>query len=189
MNEKEHVISILEQTKEALLNEDNLKLKDLSNQTIHSASTEQDPESITIAVLVYSLSKFIERKDYYNSKDKDFKKFLDRISDNIDLALSNLRKDQTKEFAFNLKKAVDCIKFLQKDFKNQIEYVFNRSRINKASRIYEHGISIERTANLLGVSQFELSEYSGKTGISNIELSITKTAKERIQKLNSFFKK
>jgi tetratricopeptide (TPR) repeat protein len=188
MEEKEHVISILEQTKKALVNEENIKLKELSNQTIHTASIEQNPESITLAVLVYSLSKFIERKEYYESKEKNFKSFLNKISRCLDKALINLKNGNFKEFSKNLKKAIDCIKPLQKDFKKQIEYVFNRSRINKASRIYEHGISIEKTSHLLGITQFELADYAGKTGISNVDLSITKSERERIKDLTLFFK-
>jgi viroplasmin and RNaseH domain-containing protein len=186
MDEKEHVINILEQAKEAFIQENNLKLKDLSNQTIHSASIFQDSETITMAVLIYSLSKFVERKEYYEKKE--FKKFLDKTLENLNQAITSLKNNNMNLFSLSLKKALENVKLLQKDFKSQIDYVFNRARINKASRIYEHGISIEKTANLLGISMFELSDYAGKTGISNVDLSITKPEKERIKHLSSFFK-
>src|SRR3989344_1214890 len=89
--EKEHVIRVLEETKEALRNDDVLKLKDLSNQTIHSASTEQDTDSITIAIVIYSLSKIIERKHQYGEKEcREFAKF---ASKEIEDVLRILKKD------------------------------------------------------------------------------------------------
>jgi len=64
MIEKEHVIKVLENTKIALKKEDVIQLKELSNQTIHSASIDQTSESILLAVIVYSLGKIIERGKY-----------------------------------------------------------------------------------------------------------------------------
>ena len=60
--------------------------------------------------------------------------------------------------------------------------------INKASRIYEHGISMQRTAELLGISEWELSEYAGRTGISDVNLSITMDIKTRIEKAMELFR-
>ena len=38
------------------------EIKNLSNQTIHSATIHQDPVNIVIAVLVYSLAKYYKEK-------------------------------------------------------------------------------------------------------------------------------
>ena len=46
--------------------------------------------------------------------------------------------------------------------------VINKAKINKGSRIYEHGISIGRTSDLMGISQWELMSYVGKTNIEDI---------------------
>ena len=45
--------------------------------------------------------------------------------------------------------------------------MFRRARINKASRIYEHGISLAQTAELLGITQWELMKYLGQTKIAD----------------------
>ena len=68
MQEKENILKILQGAKEAIRAKDVLKLKQLSNQTNNTASRTQDPDNISIAVLVYSLSKIIERKDYSPGK-------------------------------------------------------------------------------------------------------------------------
>ena len=44
-----------------------------------------------------------------------------------------------------------------------IQEVLQQSKIKKASKLHEHGISIARTAELLGLSQWELQNYIGKT--------------------------
>ena len=64
MQEKENILRIFKETKEAIEQEDNIKLKELSDQTIHTASMSQDPDNIAVAVIIYSLSKIIEREEY-----------------------------------------------------------------------------------------------------------------------------
>ena len=66
-------------------------------------------------------------------------------------------------------------------FKKYIQDVFKKAEINKASRIYEHGISMEATAKLLGISMWELAEYTGNTGIGDVDLGITMPEKQRIK--------
>ena len=70
MEEKEvpHAIEVLKEAREALAANDSLKLKELSNQTIHCAAFFQDEGSLISAVLIYTLSKIIERKLYLNIK-------------------------------------------------------------------------------------------------------------------------
>ena len=46
--------------------------------------------------------------------------------------------------------------------KKHIQDIFRKASINKASKIYEHGISMEKTANLLGITMFELASYAGQ---------------------------
>ena len=45
---------------------------------------------------------------------------------------------------------------------------------------------MQKTAKLLGISIWELAEYSGQTGISNVNLSITLDVKERIKNAMEF---
>ena len=75
MQEKENVLRILEETKAAIRDNDSYKIKELSNQTIHTASITQDPDNIAVAVAVYSISKIVERKEYRDFAGwKDFYK-------------------------------------------------------------------------------------------------------------------
>ena len=78
MQEKSNVLRILRETREAVKKEDNIKLKELSNQTIHTASIYQDIDNITVAVTIYAISKIIERKNYkqYRNYSRFFRNFM-----------------------------------------------------------------------------------------------------------------
>ncbi len=41
--------------------------------------------------------------------------------------------------------------------------VIESSQVKKGTKIYDHGISLERAASILGISQWELSSYIGNT--------------------------
>ena len=186
MKERENVLRILKETKRALVKGDSIRLKELSNQTIHTSSIDQDPGNVAVAVIVYALSKIIERKNY--QKYPGWKEFYKTNIDLIDKTIAALVKNDDA-------KARDCLTLMRKSIgklsgklKIYIQDVFRRASINKASRIYEHGISLERTASLLGVTMFELAEYTGKTGISDIPLAKTKGVKERIDVAMEMFK-
>lgn len=186
MQERENVLRILKETREAVKKEDNLKLKELSNQTIHTASIYQDADNIAVAVVVYALSKILERKNYqhYRSWPRFFKNFLLCL----DRAISALEKNQDDFFREQVKCIRKEISSLTGSLKRHIQDVFRKAEINKASRIYEHGISMQQTAKLLGISIWELAEYSGQTGISDVNLSITLPEKSRIRIAQEIFK-
>ena len=74
-------------------------------------------------------------------------------------------------------------------FKAYVQDVFAKASINKASKIYEHGISMGKTASLLGVSQYELANYAGTKDISDAPLGNTLNVKDRIKLAMGMFEK
>jgi len=186
MQESENVLRILKETKEAIKEEDNIKLKNLSNQTVHTASVSQDPENIAIAVIVYSLSKILERPKYreYSSSEKLFNEF----GICIDNLIIDIKEKNSKRFAKELTHFRAKINKLSGKLKIYVQEVFRKASINKASRIYEHGISMERTAKLLGITMFELANYAGQTGISDVPESNTADVKSRIKLAMEMFR-
>ena len=186
MHEKRHVLKILEDTKNAIKNEDIIALRNLSNQTIHTASTEQDTDSITLAVVIYSMSKVLERKHQYDEKScKEFSKF---ALMEIDNSIKSLLKNDDAEFRNSLQNIINYITKTSGEFKGNVEDVFRKARINKASKIYEHGISMEQTAKLLGISMYDVASYAGQKGISDIPIGKTISAKDRIKLAMDFFR-
>ena len=181
---RQNILEILEKALVAIKNKNVRVLKELSNQTLHSASIFQDVDNIGVAVLMYSLSKLLERSNYHESKgwNKCFNSMVQRIR-NAEMAL---KRYKFEVFRMELKGILKEVSHLEPMLKNNIQNVFNLAKINKASRLYEHGISVGRTANLLGVSKWELMEYSGKTGINEKVIGIS--VKERIKYAKSLFK-
>ena len=59
-----NISRVLRESKKAIIDKDYNKLSYLSNETIHSATTDQNSMNIIVAVLVYSLSKVFQRENY-----------------------------------------------------------------------------------------------------------------------------
>jgi hypothetical protein len=185
--ERNHIIKLLRKAQKALQNNDNLLLKKLSNQTIHTASIYKDIDSIVVAVTVYALSKIIEREKYRDYKE--WSVFFNLSVKNLGLASKHLKKNEVKQFRNSLVEIRKAADNFSSNLKHYIKQVFDRAAIKKASRLYEHGLSLSETTELLGITQWELSEYVGKTGIGDVDLSITKNVKERINFTKKLFGK
>ncbi len=185
MKESDNILRILKETKVALSKQDNILLKGLSNQTIHTASMSQDPENIAIAVVVYSLSKIIERQKIQNYSG--WKKFYGNCEKCFDNLIQAIQKKDNAKFMENIALFRKSINKLSGNLKTYMQDVFRKASINKASRIYEHGISMERTASLLGITMFELANYAGQTGISDVKESKTISVKQRIKFAEEIF--
>ena len=179
MLEKENVLRILNETKESIKNQNVIKLKELSNQTIHSASISQDPDNIAVAVIIYSIGKILERQNY--KMKPGWEKFHKNLALEIDTLIDYLKKNEEKKFSETLQKIRNRIGNVSGNLKKYIQDVLRKASINKASKIYEHGISLEKTAKLLGITMWELSNYAGQTWISDMNFGKTMDVKQRIK--------
>jgi hypothetical protein len=179
MKESENVLRILEETKKAIKEDDAAKIKELSNQTTNTASLTQDPDNIAVAVIVYSIGKILERGNYKSLKGWDV--FYKIVISSLDKAIEDIKKNDEKAFRSDFEMIRKAINKLSGKLKKYIQEVFRKAQINKASRLYEHGISMEQTAKLLGITMYELAEYAGKTGISDVPISKTMDIKTRIK--------
>lgn len=187
VHEKENLLWILKSTLAAVKKEDVIELKNLSNHTVHSASVQQDPDSVAVAVVIYSLSKIIERQKY--TSYKEWPKFYSHYLKHIKNAIENLEKGRAENFREEIKSIEKEINALSGKFRQYVQDVFRKAEINKASRVYEHGISMEQTAKLLGITIWELAEYAGQTGISDVNLTVTMPVKQRIKQAEEIFEK
>jgi len=187
VQEPEHVLRVLKQAKLAVRNNDNIKLKQLSNQTVHSSSIYQDPDNILVAVIIYALSKIIERPSYqeYPGWNTFFKHFLKHI----DYSIVYLGKKDFFNLREELMKIRREISKLTGEFKKRVEEVFKKAEINKASKLYEHGLSLEKTAKLFGISLWELAEYTGQSRSSETNITVTMPVRDRVKLAQSIFKK
>jgi hypothetical protein len=183
--EVEHIKNVLVNTKISLAQNDAVKLKELSNLTLHRASIEQDPGSITIAVVIYTLSKLIERDDY--KRTDNWPRFLKKFNAFIDLAIDAIEKQDKEDFNAHLAEARKTLESLSLNMKPYIQEVLRKASINKASKIYEHGLSLEKTAKILGITQWELTDYIGQKASPDLKQNLTLSAKARAKTAMEFF--
>lgn len=187
MQERENILRIFKETKEAVSKGDSNKIKSLSNQTTNTAALTHDPDNIAAAVVIYSLSKIIERGGY---KDlPGWKKFYSSYLTAIDNIILALEKKDDKSYRNNIESIQSAMGGVSEKLKNYVQEVFHKARINKASKIHEHGISMERTASLLGITMYDLASYVGEKNFdkSDIDLSKEISIKNRIKTVMEMF--
>jgi hypothetical protein len=186
MQEVDNVIRILRETRDSVEHDDADKLKRLSNQTIHSAAVYQDGDNILVAVLVYSLGKILEREGYRGIEGWEL--FYDSVLKNLNLMIKGLEKNDLEKFRVYLGKIRNSVNKIDSRLKDYISDVFYKAEINKAFKLYEHGISSERTASLLGVSLWDMASYIGQTRISEAHVNEGLSVKKRIKIARDFFR-
>jgi hypothetical protein len=164
---KKDILSILKQAI-AFISEGNLtELSKLSNNTVHNASIFQDEDSISIAVVIYALSKIIEREH----------KPMDRtVIEKLEQAYDCLSSNDFHNYKKSIHGITSIISSLDSKLKLYIEEVISQSQIRKGSKIYEHGISLARASEMLGISQWELMCYVGNTQIIDRSEKVKRTA-------------
>lgn len=147
------LVEILEVKEE----KDTLEIKELSNRVIHDASIFQDEDSVSVAVLVYALSKIIERA----GNGFNYSTVFNSLKKSINL----LESEKDGKFNAEIKGILEKISSIDNKLKLYIQEVINQAQIRKGCKICAHGISVERVSSILGVSQWELMEYLGQTSI------------------------
>ena len=178
---KRDILAVLSELVEILkVKEDSdiIQIKELSNHVIHNASVFQDEDSVSVAILIYSLSKIIERKQ----GDLDYNK----LSGMLDSCISNLKDNDDEGFRNSIKKLFDFVRAIDEKLKLYIHEVINQAQIKKGCKLCEHGISIARSSEVLGISQWELMHYMGKTTLLD-QFSEPVDASKRLKIARSLF--
>ncbi|MFA6022631.1 MAG: hypothetical protein WC781_00930 [Candidatus Pacearchaeota archaeon] len=185
MQEIGHVLDVLQRAKRAAKEGNISELKGLSDQTIHTASIENDEDNLIVAIILYALSKLIERKEYYPGKDYD--DFLNYYLKTIDQLIETTKRKDFHAFDNYIKEMMKKTDKLSIEIRKSVQDLFRKARINKASKVYEHGLSMGRTASMLGVSEWELAEYIGQKSMGEGNLSRAIDVKQRIKNVMEFF--
>ncbi len=167
MQERKNVFEILEKAKDYFEKDNSSELKILSNQTNNTASRTHDPDNIALAVIVYSLGKILEREKY--KEHKQWSRFSKNISLYLVQAIKAVKNNNNHYLSKSLELIRKEINSFSEKFRQYIQDVFRKASINKASKIYEHGISMEKTAKLLGITMFEMADYTGQKDIENLD--------------------
>lgn len=172
------VYNLLKQSYFAIKQKQIYELRELSDHTIHDAAVFQDEDSISIAIMLYSLSKIFEKHQFQEYANWSF--FYKNVMSNLKEAIKELKKRDVLSYRKSIENIILQIKKIDKKVKVYIEEVLAQSKIKKGSRLYEHGISLGRASELLGVSKWELMSYVGNQKIPEYDFS-PRTILEKIE--------
>ena len=185
MEEVENILQILQDARRFMEEDRAHDLKALSNRTIHSATILQDPDNIVVAVLVYSLGKIMERGHYRDMEG--WTEFYGAVTKNLDLAAKALRKNDVDSARDSLGEIRNSLNKIEGNLSRYIKDVFAKAEINKAFKLYEHGLSSEQTARLLGVSLWDMASYIGQSNIGDAHASESLAVKKRVRIAEEIF--
>lgn len=186
MKEVENVLRILKRTRELIIEDNPYEIRILSDQTVHSATVSQDPDNIVVAVLVYSLGKVIERQNY--RRMSGWNDFISFVMNQLDLTIKHLEKNEVSKSRNHLGKIRNYINKVDGDLSSYVRDIFQKANINKAFKIYEHGLSSQQTAKLLGVTLWDMASYIGQSTVHESHFGLTMPVKKRIKIAEDFFK-
>ena len=158
------ILALLPKVLDAMRDEDILALGQLSNHTIHDASIYQDEDSLSFAILVYALSKVVGRCCEANISYQS-------LFPPLQNALSALKRNEELAYRQHIKGVFSLVQRADAKLKLYVQEVIEQAKVKKGSRIHEHGISLAKTAELLGISQWELQGFVGRQVVENDALS------------------
>lgn len=161
---------------------DVVELRSLSDHTIHDASIYQDTDSVSISILIYSIFKILER-----TGDKLGEKDYQSIYANLCKARDLLVEKRYTDYEKQIKTIFSIINKIDQKIGLYVEEVINKAKITKGANIFRHGFSIAKVSEIMGVSQWDLLNYIGKTDIVETEKPFT-NMRSRLKFAKSLFK-
>lgn len=159
---KKDLLKVLKKAQRSINQGNTKRLKYLSDYMIHNTSVFQDPDSLSLAVIIYAISKLIER---WGTESEH----LEQVRNLLGSAQFSLDEGKIDEYREKIKNLSDFTSKIDKEFRIYIEKIIEKANVKKGSSLYEYGISAARSAELLGIGQWELLSYVGKTRIPDQE--------------------
>lgn len=184
-NDLSHIQRVLGEVSKVLKRKEYNRLSDLSDETVHSATVHQDSVNIVVAVLVYTLYKIFQRKNYRSMEGWDT--FHDSLLTNLDVMIASAKAGDCPKFLDAAGLIRESLNEIEGDLAIYIKDVFYKAEINKAFKLYEHGLSSQKIAQLLGVNLWDFASYMGQSSISESKVAITMPEKKRLAAAEAFF--
>ena len=151
------IINLLSQSLDILKirKEDDVeKLKKLSNKGIENVALYKDLDLISITVMIYSLHKIItdvSANDYqYLLRD-------------IEKAKNSLANKNFTLYNKSIRLIYKIIHKCDAKVKDHLSNVLHAARVKKSAVLLSKGLSIGQAAGLMGLSNWDLQKYAGKS--------------------------
>ncbi len=151
-------IQILQQRKQM----DVEAMKQLSNQAIEDVALHKDLDVVSITVLFYSIYKVSDCID-----DEAF----DYLIKGMENARDALQRNSFGRYNKAIKNLFVTVRGCNAKIKEHFQDVMDAARIKKGAVLLQKGLSLGQAAGLMGLSNWDLQAYAGKTTVlgSHIE--------------------
>lgn len=146
------------------------ELKELSNHAIEDVAVYKNLDLISATVLIYSLYKIAK-----TIPEKNYEEILTELKN----AKQNLEANNFGRYNASIKNLFRIIKECNAKVKIHLHDVMHAARIKKSAILLEKGLSIGQAAGLMGLSNWDLQEYAGKTTYAEPQ-TVAIPAKKRI---------
>ncbi len=130
-------------------------------------------------MIAFSLFKISQRV-------RDQKRFAKKVQGVLTRLKEDLQAGEAQSYRLRIKKLFEKISDIDNKFKRYVDEVISHAQVKKGTKVYEHGVSIARAAEILGVSHWELMSYVGKTGIPERE-RVSETIIQRMRLARRLF--
>lgn len=158
----------------------------ISDHTLHTITIYQDRDVIDVAVAIYALDKILEKEKY--AKHPKIRVFTKTILLLLRDAQNNLQKNDYISFAGVVKELLENIQDFSKSIKFYIDDVLHFARIKKGTKLYEHGLSLGKAAELVGVAKWDLMPAIGETAIHEKPVAPREANKKRLALVEKIFR-
>ncbi len=181
------VLSVLQEAIIAIGTKSYSDLHAISDHILHAIAIYQDKDTVDLAVAIYALNKILEIEKYkVHPKMKNFTK---NILNLFKEAAGQVKKKDYAGYSNTLKEILNKIADFTKSIKFYIEDILHFARIKKGTKLYEHGLSLGKAAELVGVTKWELMPAIGETAIHEQLGTPRDIGEQKIAFVKKLFKK
>lgn len=160
---KKDVLNALKEAIAAIKEKNYGELQSISDHILHVMAVYQDADIVTTAIVIYALDKILETEKYKaHPKMRAFEKTTRHL---LEKAASKLEKEDYSGYSDALQEILGNIQGFTKQIRFYIEDILHFARIKKGTKLYEHGLSLGKAAELVGVTKWELMPAIGETAI------------------------
>ncbi len=183
---RKDVLDALKEAIAAIKEKRHADLHAISDHVLHAITIYQDTEIVDVAVAIYVLDKLLEKEKY--KTHRKMKLFIKTILHQLQKAVSELEKENYEDYSSTLKEILGDMESFSKSIKFYIEDIMHFARIKKGTKLYEHGLSLGKAAELAGVTKWELMPAIGETAIHEQFITPRKINEHRMEFAEKIFK-
>ncbi|MFA5406412.1 MAG: hypothetical protein WC307_03595 [Candidatus Nanoarchaeia archaeon] len=184
---KQDIIAILDGVITAFDKYDPDAIMEWSDHIIHSASIYQEEHTFMVAVIVYSIGKIMAKGKVRRYPQEAWNEFESTVKNTLREALESLQADKHAAFDKSMALLQKAVFRLDQSFMSYVDYVVDNAKLKKGTKMFEHGVSLKRVAELFGVSEWDLRNYAGKTRILERD-DVDDGVVKRLVRVRRFFK-